>query len=57
MSKGTSGPRCTKTGQQNSGIKFFGLINQSWKSFGQIGGSMSCEELMKKPQPPVSYQL
>ena len=49
--------RCTKTGQQSSGIKSFGLTNQSSKSLGQIGGSMCGEELVKELKPPVSHQL
>ena len=38
-------------------MKCFELMNQSSKSFSQIGGAMSGEELMKELQPPVSHQL
>ena len=54
MSKGSSGPKHTETKQQSSGIKSFGLMNQSLKSLGQIGGSICSEELVKKLQPLVS---
>ena len=57
MSKGSSGPRYTKTGQENIGIKSFGLTNQTLKSLSQIGGCMCSEELVKDLQPPVSHQL
>ena len=34
----------------------YGLMNQSSKSFAQIGGSMCSEELVKEMHPPESYQ-
>ena len=40
MSKGSSGPRHTKTRQESVGIKSFRRTNQSSKSFIQIGGSV-----------------
>ena len=40
MSKGSSGSKRTKTGQQSREIKSFGLTNQSSESFGQRRGSM-----------------
>ena len=57
MLKGSSGPKCAKTGQQSSGMKFFGLTNQTLKSLAQIGGSTCSEELMKELQSPISHQL
>ena len=57
MSKGSSGPRCTKNEQLSCGLKSFGLTNQSLKIFGQIGGSMCGEKLMKKLQPPELHKL
>ena len=56
MSKGSSGPRHSKRGQQGNRIKSFGLINQSSNFFTHIRGSMSGEELMKEMQTSVSYQ-
>ena len=47
MSKGSSGPRCTITGQYSSRTKSFELKNQNFKSLGQIGGSVCSKELMK----------
>ena len=35
MSKGSRGPKCTKTGQRRSGTKPFGLKNQSLKYLGR----------------------
>ena len=52
MSKGFSGPICTKTAQLVSGIKSFELKNQSSKSLDQIGESMSSEVLVKELKPP-----
>ena len=43
MSKDSSGPKHTKTGKYNSGIKFFDWLDG--------------EELVKKLQPPVPHQL
>ena len=48
MSKDSSGPKHTKTGQKDSGIKFIGQTNQSSKHFGQIGESMCGDELVKE---------
>ena len=52
----SSGPRCTKTGQKNCGIKSFRLMNQSLKSIGQIGGSTCGERLVKECNPLISHQ-
>ena len=49
-SKGSSGWRCTKTGQQRNGIKSLWLMNPRSKSLGQIGRSMYAEELVKELQ-------
>ena len=56
MSKGFNRPRHTKTGQWSSGIKSYGLINQSFKSLAQIGGSMCSKDLVKEQQALVSHQ-
>ena len=50
MSKGSCGPRHLK--QQRSGIRSFGLANQSSKSLAKIGGSMCREELVEELHPP-----
>ena len=46
MSKGY-----TKTGQKSCRIKSFGLTNKSSKFWGQIGGSICGEELVKSCKP------
>ena len=54
LSKGSSRYRYAKTGQLSSGIKSFGLRNQTSKYFSIIGVSMCDEELVKKATIPVS---
>ena len=51
MSKGCRGSINTKTGKESGWMKFFGLTEQSSKSFGQIGESMCDEDLVKGWNP------
>ena len=50
MLKGSSRSRHTKTGQERTGAKSFGITNQNLKSLGQIEGSTCDEELVKELQ-------
>ena len=54
--EGSSGPRCTKTGQKSCGIKSFGLMNQSLKFLVQIRGSMCSKAFMTELLALVSHQ-
>ena len=56
MSKSSSELRHTKIEQQRRGRKSFELMNQCSKYFGQIGGSICGEELVKELQPYVLQQ-
>ena len=54
MSKISSGPRSTKTGQSSLCNKVFWTDDSKFEIFSKIGESMSGEELLKELQPPVS---
>ena len=57
ISKGSSGPRYTKTEQWSSGIKSFVLMKQSLKYLGQIGRSIYSEKLVKELQPNCKARM